>query len=131
MSTWNGLGSKFYGSKDQNFDGSFVTTEWFVLLYLPVIPLKTVRVSFAGTTNSWRKTTDRYQIIQKLSLDWQQIFSTYFISIGSIAVGYWLSPIIGNWFLKSDWYDVVVGISFLLPPIIAHFSLLEAKPSKT
>jgi len=130
MSTWNGIGSKFYGSKDQNSDNSFVTTEWFVILFFPIIPVRTARVGFKGTTHGWRKTTNEYYILQKLSLDWQQVFSTYFIVIASVVTGYWLSQITGNWFPDGDLHGFALIIGFILPIIIAKGLFLDAKPSK-
>jgi hypothetical protein len=128
MSTWNGIGTKFYGSKDQNEYGSFVTTEWFVVLYFPVIPIRTMRVNFEGTNLGLRKTANRYRLIQKLSMDWRQVFSTYFIAIASVVTGYWLSLIAGGWFPDGDLHWIALVIGFILPIIIANTLFLEAKP---
>jgi|GEM_PF-2382723 len=130
MSTWNGIGTKFYGSKDQDMDDSFVTTEWFVVLYFPIIPVGTSRVIFKGATHGWRKTTNQYYVIQKLSMDWQQVFSTYFVAIASVVIGYWFSQIVGNWFPDSDLHGLALVVGFILPILIGNWLFLEPKPSK-
>ncbi len=47
-STLNGIGTKFYGQRDFSPDGSYITTEWFVFIYIPLIPLKSLRVRYQG-----------------------------------------------------------------------------------
>ena len=42
--TYNGIGKMLYGQRDFLADGSFITTEWFVVLFVPVIPLRSLRV---------------------------------------------------------------------------------------
>jgi hypothetical protein len=47
--TFNGIGAKFYGRRD--FDqrtNSYVTVHWFVVLFLPIIPLACYRVCDSG-----------------------------------------------------------------------------------
>jgi hypothetical protein len=39
LNTWNGLGCKFYGCTHVGRDGSYVTTHWFVVLFIPFIAL--------------------------------------------------------------------------------------------
>src|SRR5262245_41757667 len=41
-------GTKFYGKRDFQSDGSFVTTEWIIAGYVPLIPLHTLRVRVEG-----------------------------------------------------------------------------------
>ncbi len=47
--TFNGIGAKFYGRRgfDQKTN-SYITVHWFVLLFLPIIPLACYRVSDSG-----------------------------------------------------------------------------------
>lgn len=131
MSTWNGIGTKFYGSKDQDSGDSFVTTEWFVILFFPIIPVGTSRVVFKGTTHGWRIMTNQYYVIQKLSMDWQQVFSTYFVAIASVVTGYWFSQIAGSWFPDGDSHGFALVIGFILPILIGNWLFLDPKPSKS
>lgn len=43
---FNGIGTTFYGKRDFHADGSFLTTEWVCLLYLPIFPLQSLRVRY-------------------------------------------------------------------------------------
>ena len=42
--TFRGIGTLQYGQRDFRPDGSYVTTLWFVFLYLPVVPLNSKRI---------------------------------------------------------------------------------------
>lgn len=49
LSTFNGIGARFYGRRDVDAEtNSYITTHWFVLLYLPIIPLAGYRISDRG-----------------------------------------------------------------------------------
>jgi hypothetical protein len=42
--TFNGCGTRFYGSRDKGEDGSYVCTEWITFVYIPLIPIRSLRV---------------------------------------------------------------------------------------
>jgi hypothetical protein len=44
----NGMGSKFIGRSETQADGSYLTTEWFCLLWLPLFPVCNYRVVDVG-----------------------------------------------------------------------------------
>ncbi len=48
MFTWNGCGLSIYGSRDAWADGSFVTTRYVTLVFLPIIPVDAYRVFDCG-----------------------------------------------------------------------------------
>jgi len=48
MFTFNGLGTKLYGSRDKDSDGWYTATKFFCILYFPVIPLSCHRVRRVG-----------------------------------------------------------------------------------
>jgi hypothetical protein len=83
MSRLNGIGTTYYGRSDVRPDGSYVATEWFVILLLPIYPLSTYRL-WEGKTDSsfylifWQSSTS-YQR-QKVERDWPQIRNTLFIA---------------------------------------------------
>jgi hypothetical protein len=47
-STFNGVGTKFCGRRDEGADGSYVTTEFFVVGNIPLVPLRSWRVRPSG-----------------------------------------------------------------------------------
>jgi hypothetical protein len=40
----NGTGTRVYGKRDFRTDGSFVTTKWITFLWVPLVPLRSMRV---------------------------------------------------------------------------------------
>lgn len=45
--SFQGIGTMFIGERDYAPDGSYLTTEWFVFLLIPVFPLRSLRVNAA------------------------------------------------------------------------------------
>ena len=59
--TFNGVGTILYGKHSPAPDGSYVATKWFVVLFVPIIPLASYRVwqgetqfRFLGTNPDYR-----------------------------------------------------------------------------
>ncbi len=40
----NGIGTRVYGKREFRTDGSFVTTKWITFLWVPLLPLRSMRV---------------------------------------------------------------------------------------
>ena len=76
-----GIGTKFIGAYDRRPDGSFITAEWFVLFFIPLIPLMAYRVSFGGSqtkTNLAQVTTlTQYHVYECIPLNPVQILKPY------------------------------------------------------
>lgn len=95
MAYWvGGVGSTYYGRTDYDRDGSFVTTEWLILVWIPIIPVGSYRV--------WPKiekrdyfvySSRRYLATRRVPLCWQQILQMYLL-YGAIAGVVWLSHVI-------------------------------------
>ena len=58
----NGIGTKYYGKRDLREDRSYLTTKFFCLLFMPLIPLHTVRV-IPDPKNSWIPFSNNYYTI--------------------------------------------------------------------
>ncbi len=128
--TWNGIGTKYYGSRDQYPDGSFITTEWFVILFLPIIPLGSKRVIYMGTSHRWRTTTTQYMIIQNVRLAWKQVFSIYFLAVATLVISFYAGRFAANLFTDEGWKFVAGIFGFLIPFVISFRIFFDAKPSK-
>jgi len=50
--TFQGFGTKYYGQRDYALDTSYVTTEWVVFFFIPVVPVESLRVMDLGRTSS-------------------------------------------------------------------------------
>src|SRR5271155_5029592 len=81
--TFNGCGTRYYGSRETGPDGSFVTTEWITFVYLPLFPIRSMRVLPQGKgTNLVVFHSQAYQT-GNVPLSWVQVRNVYLI-IGPI-----------------------------------------------
>ncbi len=48
LATFNGIGFTLYGERDREMDGSYITTWCFVVLFVPLLPLRAYRVERSG-----------------------------------------------------------------------------------
>jgi hypothetical protein len=73
LRTFMGIGTILYGSRDPSPDDSYVATQYFVIFFLPILPLAAFRVrrgarSLGGLPPvSWQLNTE-YEILQKVPL---------------------------------------------------------------
>src|SRR5579859_3093951 len=76
--TIHGIGMMVYGERDYWPDGSFVTTEWFVLAWVPIIPVCSKSISY--TRNSDYATYDSsgsFYIYETMGVDCKQALCVY------------------------------------------------------
>ena len=73
----NGVGTRFYGQCDWRRDGSFQTTEWLVMMYVPVVPFKSLRIQQAGGNS--------YRVFEQLPLSLAQVLRTYAFALIYLA----------------------------------------------
>lgn len=106
--TINGIGTTFYGQRDFRADGSYVTTEWFVILYLPVVPIKSLRIAETNDrTNAVIYSSESYHVLGQVPLSAIQVLSTYLFTM--VYVG----GIASTFYLGWPWYVIV--LSFIVP----------------
>jgi hypothetical protein len=76
--TFRGIGTMHYGKREFRADGSFVTTLWFVFLYLPVIPLKSLRLLPTGESKYYvLRRSQVHQLVEKTKPNRSQVLSVY------------------------------------------------------
>lgn len=121
----NGFGTTFYGERDYCENGSFVTTEWITAGFMPVFPLRSLRVARSQQNVALiLYTSEGYYILEKVPLCWPQVFSTYaFLLCGvlwlaAIAIALIKSPI--NW----EQYGIPFVFLGLFAAAIPFFVLL-------
>ncbi len=93
MSTFNGIGTKLYGMTDVGPDGSYVCTKWFVLVYLPIVPLESYRVIKESSTNLIVYQSQQYRVVP-VELHKKQVLRTYLFFYGIIGFIYLLAKLI-------------------------------------
>jgi len=85
--TLYGCGTTFRANTPLLPDGTFITTKWIVLFFVPIIPLGSYRVKHLGSTSEFHLTgfssTSEYQIIQRVPWDTREVvkFASYILAI--------------------------------------------------
>jgi len=90
--TLNGIGTTFYGQRDFNRDGTHITTEWIVLFYIPILPIRSMRVKYRGESDGPRfgiGSCRNYAVYEKRWPDWRQVISVYGY-VGFLAIWIYL-----------------------------------------
>lgn len=87
--TLNGFGSAYYGRRPLP-DGSYITTKWFVFLFVPIFPVGSERVIEAsapyGMTGAWGQSLK----VQKVPLDIGLVIRLYaWMTVIIIALVLW------------------------------------------
>lgn len=76
--TFNGIGTTFYGARDFALDGSYTTTEWFTFLYIPIIPLRSLRIRSLDSGKYFVVySSQRYAIYSKSRPNLKQVLFIY------------------------------------------------------
>jgi hypothetical protein len=84
--SFNGFGTKYYGHAEESESGSYTATEWIIILWLPVLPLRSWRV------NRKRKGMDNFLFsnakfyVKPLPLNRRQVAQGYLITVAVIAI---------------------------------------------
>ncbi len=119
----NGIGTRFYGAGSPRRDGSTVTTKWFAVIFIPLIPLSSYRV--IRNTKSDKLTffghSASYVVLEKLPINWAQVLRTYAFAffytiwIGFVCVGAgWAAD---NW-LPPLWANILAPFVLAIVPFI-------------
>jgi hypothetical protein len=77
----NGIGTTLVGKRDFRFDDSYITTQWIILFWLPIFPLRSLRVRPSGRSG-W---TTHYTVYDETPPNIKQVLYTYGFAGFSIA----------------------------------------------
>lgn len=86
--TFNRIGTKYYGKRDLKEDGSFITTEWFVIIDIPIIPLGSFRVMPTRNRADLLFFKSKEYFVQRVSLNWRQVGNVYLVAIALLGALY-------------------------------------------
>jgi hypothetical protein len=88
-SIW-GFGTGYRSDTSLLPDGTFITTKWITLFYVPIIPLRSYRVKYLGSSSEFHFTgfssTSQYQIIQKIPWDTRRAIKFWLYILAIIAL---------------------------------------------
>jgi hypothetical protein len=76
--TINGFGTAYFGKKDKDEKGIYVTTKFLAMFYVPVFPLASYWVMPHGTPVVTRVIRLQEFDAIEIPLDWRQVLSVYF-----------------------------------------------------
>ena len=89
-SSINGIGTMWYGHALEDEDGSYVVTEWITVVWIPLIPLGSKRVSLVPPedTRWWKQEVGSKYWVEKVPLHWPHIFKAYAVLL-AIVLFFW------------------------------------------
>ncbi len=80
-----GIGTREYGRTETSPDGSYVTTKFFTLLYIPLWPLESRKVRYRIEKHVDRMDIKRY-ILKRLPIRWGQVAKVMATTLGICLV---------------------------------------------
>jgi len=130
-------GTKFYGKRDFQTDGSFVTTEWIIVGFVPLIPLHTLRVRVEGQDGIifpivYRSTN--YRVLAKSRPMLKQVVCVYAFVL---FVAAWLRlACVNSWDAKLGYtgkifvWWIMLCIPFVVPLALRFRARRHPKPAE-
>jgi hypothetical protein len=85
--SFGGVRYGLFGCRRLGSDGSYIATEFFCILHVPVVPIKTLRVTPAPGQSRLPFVRKKFLQAVKQPLDLLQVISVYLATIAVIAYG--------------------------------------------
>ena len=118
--TLNGIGTTFYGERDLRADHSYITTEWIVIFYIPIIPIRSFRVKGGGSWSFVMLSSQQYSVLETTLPNWRQVLGVYgFVLLSSaLAAAAIFGTIHGCLFLADHSIVAAWAFGILFPASI-------------
>ncbi|HET9791003.1 MAG TPA: hypothetical protein VFR08_06850 [Candidatus Angelobacter sp.] len=119
----NGFGTKYYGQRDFRADGSYLTTNFFCLGFVPIIPLHSVRVIADPKNSAMPFSKNYYSILEKRWPHPLQVLFIYLWAAAAAGMGilyFWkIEPFLTERFvwLTQGWQKTVVFAVLVAVPV--------------
>ncbi len=122
-SALRGTGFRLLGCRGIRPDGSYIGTEFFCILYVPLVPTRTLRVTPAPGQSRLPFVHKRFLKGIKQPLDWSQVVSVYLSAIA--FAGYGLSFFAfavtylkrhSNW-IDDGWVEILIFLVWMSLPM--------------
>ncbi|MBN2354399.1 MAG: hypothetical protein JXD23_17645 [Spirochaetales bacterium] len=125
-----GFGTALYGHIDRRADDSYVATKWAIGLFIPLVPLQTLRVAKLGTSVNQSgysiSSVTRYNILEQKNLSVAQVLFTYFSLL--IPILFLIAFALGFIAPKNDIAaSVAMMVAVLSSPVFMLFYTLRIK----
>ena len=79
-----GIGTIFYGARWRP-DGTHITTKWFIFVYVPIVPIRSVRVIKGGRIRGVSASYSEPQAVETVPLDIPMVLKVYATAAAVIA----------------------------------------------
>jgi hypothetical protein len=101
---YRSLGLQFFGGRylndaDRSADIQ-IRTKWFTISGIPLVPIASYRFKCMSHSGKWSSTSTQRGVIDRVSLDWAQVFMTW-IKTAVLIVGVGLLIVVISWFLNG------------------------------
>jgi hypothetical protein len=80
----NGTGTRFYGERVDPEQEGWVTTQWVTVFYIPIVPLRSLRISFDSSAMGILYHSTNYHVLERLPLQWGQVIRVYGFLVGTL-----------------------------------------------
>ena len=111
--TFRGIGTMHYGKRDFRPDGSFVTTLWFVVLYVPVVPISGKRIRLSGEVKYYALRPSRALVLmEKMKPNGRQVLSVYAWFAAELAI-FVTAKMQESWWIAAPGF-LLLGLPWLL-----------------
>ena len=126
--TYHGFGTKFYGEADKRPDGTYITTEWLVAGYVPIVPLRSLRLirdKAADERDFFVGRVAAYRVIEKPLMCWRQVFMTYLFVM--FCASWWAAS---AWLFFTRWKildgnnGIALMFAFVVTASLPFFGIL-------
>jgi hypothetical protein len=122
--TVGGFGTDLFGKRDYQSDGSWITTKWSVVGYMPMAPICSYRVR--------RQSNDEYEVLWEGKSVKKQVLCVYSYLYGPILLAIAAGVILGQNRVESigpipDYaWATIVALYGLLPPVLRSKARIAA-----
>ncbi|ANH67749.1 hypothetical protein [Mitsuaria sp. 7] len=84
----NGTGTKYFGKRDVDIRGTYVTTEWLTVWQLPILPIRSLRVYPMTEQLVTGHGTEQHFHAERVPLNWRQILNIYAVEVTCLAIAW-------------------------------------------
>ena len=111
-----------FGCRRPGSDGSYIATEFFCILLVPVFPIKTVRVTPVSGQSRLPFVREKFVRAVKQPLDLSQVISVYLATIAVIAYGLSFFEFAVPWLkgrstlMDNGWLEILAFLAWMSLP---------------
>ena len=117
--SFGGVRYGLFGCRRPGSDGSYITTEFFCVLLVPVVPIKTLRVIPAPGQSRLPFVREKFVRVEREPLDLSQVISVYLAAIVVIAYGLCFFDFAVPWLkghsalMDNGWLEILAFLAWM------------------